>query len=237
MCSKKWFWALMLLLCALLLIIPGFAGSHFEKRGLVLLEGGEAASAVHDLRRAQWIAASWHTCTASFGPSLSRAVFSGWSGVAPDTVYALGRALLQIGGGAASAEALAEAADYFKLAILGNGNLWPAHANLATVQHRLGEPLAALESLRRSIDILDLKADDAPAPAEPDRVIAALFVQQGMILEALPANGCDGGSCLTYALDAYRRAQDHAPTNVHAKEAVDRLALEIGQAEADAPTT
>lgn len=235
MCSKNWLWAIMSTPCVLLLILPGFAGSHFEKRGLLLLEGGEPASAVPHLRRAQWIAASWHTWTASIGPSVSAAAFAGWTGVAPDTVYALGRALLQVGGGAVSTETLAEAAGYFKLAILGNGNLWPAHANLATVQQRLGEPLAALESLRKAIDILDLKADGAPAPAEPDQVLAALFFQQGTVLEALPADGCDGGSCLTYALDAYRHAQEHAPSHDHAKDAVDRLALKISQAKADAP--
>jgi len=223
----------MLPLCVLLLVLPGFAGSHFEKRGLIVLESGEAASAVPHLRRAQWIAASWHTWTASLGPSISAAAFAGWTGVAPDTVYALGRALLQVGGGAASAETLADAAGYFKLAILGNGNFWPAHANLAAVQQKLGEPVAALESLRKAIDILDLKADGAPAPADPDQVLASLFFQQGTVLEGLPANGCDGGSCLTYALEAYRHAQEHAPSHDHAQKAVDRLALKLAHTKAD----
>merc|ERR1712113_290518 len=101
---------------------------------------------------------------------------------------------------------------------------------MGTVQQKLGEPLAALESLQKAVDILDLRADGAPAPAEPDQVLAALFFQQGTVLEMLPENGCDGGSCLAYALEAYRHAVEHVPTHTHARESVDRLALKISGA-------
>merc|ERR1711924_508828 len=205
------------LLSLAMLALPGFAGSHYERLGLTLLEGGEASLAVHHLRRAQWIAVSWHAWTVSVGPSLFGGPILGWKGVAPDTVYALGRAVLQVGGGSVSADTLAEAAGHFKLAILGNGNLWPAHANLATVQQKSGESAAALESLQKAIDILDLRADGAPAPADPDKGLASLLFQQGTVLEVLPADSCGDDSCLTYALGVYRRALQHDPSHTQAR--------------------
>eukprot|EP00928_Gymnodinium_smaydae_P024554 TRINITY_DN19838_c0_g1_i1.p1 TRINITY_DN19838_c0_g1~~TRINITY_DN19838_c0_g1_i1.p1 ORF type:complete len:284 (-),score=29.21 TRINITY_DN19838_c0_g1_i1:37-834(-) len=211
----------------LMLALPGVFGSRSEYRGLELLEGGEPALAVPYLRRALWFAESWHTWTFSVAPSCYRILFGGWTSVAPDTVYALGRALLQISGEADSDNTLTDAENYFKLAIVGNGNLWPAHANLATVQQRLGKPLSALESLQRAVDILDLRADGAPAPADPDQVLAALLFQQGNVLEMLPVDACKEGSCVQFALDAYRRALEHAPSHTRAKEYAERVALKL----------
>ena len=69
-------------------------------------------------------------------------------------------ALLQIlqsggngGNGSLSVSTAAAAAvTHLEEAVRGNPNLWPAHANLATIHGGFGDQLRALGSLQRAID-------------------------------------------------------------------------------------
>ena len=99
----------------------------------------------------------------------------------------------------------------------------PAHADLARLHNSLNDPFAALEALQKAIDILVIRADGAPAPAEPDQVLAALHHLQGELLEALPGERCEGGSCAAHALQAYQRALAHNGEHAQASAAVRRL--------------
>ncbi|EOD28873.1 hypothetical protein EMIHUDRAFT_234378 [Emiliania huxleyi CCMP1516] len=173
-------------------------GSRLERSGLLALEQGEPATAVAQLSRARQFAAY-------SGAALLGRLPGGllWSGLSPNSEYAAGRAVLESRG-----EVLA-AIDHFDAAIRGNPNLWPAHANLAAVQAGLGDVMAALEATlsacQRAIDILVIRADDAPAPADPG--------------QALPA--C---SCLPHAADAYQRALANVAGHEGASAALERLA-------------
>jgi len=217
--------------------LASVAGAALEQQGLQLVES-DAALAAERLAWAAHLSALGpaaagrliHFAAPLIGTQLSALC---WSGLRPESSYALGRATLQIlqapqssGGGSGSASAAtaaAQAAPHLEDAVRGNPNLWPAHANLATVHSGLGEPLRALASLQRAIDILVIRADGAPAPAEPDRVLAALHARQGELLEGMSQELCEGGSCIAHALRAYQRAISHIGDHPLAKAGVERL--------------
>ena len=119
--------------------------------------------------------------------------------------------VLQSGGSGGSgslsvAQAAAQAVPHLEDAVRGNPNLWPAHANLATIHGGFGDQLRALGSLQRAIDILIIRADGAPAPTEPDRVLADMHERQGQLLEAMPQEQCEGGSCAVHGCQGGHRA-------------------------------
>lgn len=216
-------WGLFAVAVPCLLCAIGQVGSSLERHGLELLERGEHALASEQLDRAVRLSRYWVGLT-GWLMRAAPAGSLGWPGAAPETSYALGRALLQRGGASSTISAI----EHFETALHGNPNLWPAHANLATVRQGLGHPQAALEALQRAIDILVIRADGAPAPVEPERVLADLHFQQGVVLESLPDKRCEGGSCKPHALDAYQRALVHASDHARASAAAKRLGSSTG---------
>ena len=133
------------------------AGAALEQSGLPLVESDAALAA----RRLAWAAQLSALGPAAASRLIHRAPLIGpqlaglcWAGQRPESSYALGRAILQSGGSASAATAAAQAAPHLEDAVRGNPSLWPAHANLATVHSGMGDPLRALESLQRAIDVL-----------------------------------------------------------------------------------
>ena len=132
--------------------LASVAGAALEQQGLQLVES-DAALAAERLAWAAHLSALGpaaagrliHFAAPLIGTQLSALC---WSGLRPESSYALGRATLQIlqapqssGGGSGSASAAtaaAQAAPHLEDAVRGNPNLWPAHANLATVHSGLG---------------------------------------------------------------------------------------------------
>lgn len=247
--------------------LAALAGAALEHAGLRLVES-DRAQAVRLLTWASQLSALGPAAAGNLvhhvplvGPRLAGAC---WSGLQPESSYALGHAMLQVavspnsnpkphpkpdphpnsnpnpnpnlcmlqilqsgGGGSGDSRAVATAAAQavppLEDAVRGNPSLWPAHANLATIYSGFGDRLRALGALQRAIDILVIRADGAPAPAEPDRVLADLHERQGQLLEAMPQEQCEGGSCAVHALRAYQRAVSHIGDHPAAKAAIERL--------------
>ena len=56
-------------------------------------------------------------------------------------------------------------------------------------------------------------------------MLADLHERQGQLLEAMPQEQCEGGSCAVHALRAYQRALSHFGDHPAAKAAIERLSL------------